>query len=118
MPGAARISPERPAENARRVTHDLVELGGFLVADLFAADHRNRLRRLHDRRVGLGACHRTAGDIALDRAARIFDEGGRGLRLRRGRAGCRGLRWAQAAPWHCRRSRAAAPFGGSHDHRR
>ncbi len=72
-----RVSaPNVPATNARGITQDLVELAGFLVANLLAADDRDRLRRLHDRRVGLGARHRAAGDVTLDRAAWILDDGG------------------------------------------
>ena len=83
-PVVARVGAECSGDNARRVAQNLVELAGFLVADLFAADHRERLRRLHDRRIGLGARHRAAGDVTLDRAARILDDGRRCLAFRLG----------------------------------
>ena len=39
-PVVARVGAECSGDNARRVAQDLVELAGLLVANLFAADHR------------------------------------------------------------------------------
>ena len=115
-PVVAGIRTEGTCENAGRVPQNLVELAGLLVADLLAADHRHRLRRLHDGRVGLGARHAAPGDIAVDRTARILDD--RSIAPRRlGLSGRRNLRRTMRAALrhrHC----ATARLGRGDHHRR
>jgi len=54
-PIIARISAESAGAHAGGIAQDLVELFAFWSRIWLRADHRDRLRRLHDRRVGLGA---------------------------------------------------------------
>jgi hypothetical protein len=50
-------------------------VAGLLFLDLVGRDHRHRLRRLDQRRVGLGCRARAFGDITLDRAGGGLDRG-------------------------------------------
>jgi hypothetical protein len=82
-PVVARIGAERSGHNACRITQDLVELCRLLIADLFAPHDRDGLRRFVDRRVGFGADHAAAGNIAPNGPARIFLSDGGDTRRRR-----------------------------------
>ena len=111
-----RVSaPKVPPTNARRVAQDLVELAGFW-SRICSLRSPTGTAASHDRGVGLGARHRTAGDVALECAARILDD-------RRHRPARRlGLRGAAALCAAARRARRAPPraaqIGRSDHHRR
>jgi hypothetical protein len=115
-PVVAGVGPKGAGANARRVAQDLIELVRLLVADLLAADHRHRLRRLHDRGVGLGARHAAPRHIAVDRTARILDD--RGIAPRRldlsGRRDLRRTLRAALRHGHC----APVRLGRGDHHRR
>src|SRR6056297_1644033 len=53
--GGARLEAERLAAHARRVAQRLGQVVDALLADLFLGNHGYRLRRLDQRRAGLGA---------------------------------------------------------------
>lgn len=80
-PVVTGICAERSGAHAGGVAQHLVELVRLLVADLLRADDGHRLRRLHDRRVGLGAGRAATRDVAVHRAKRRLDEADIALQL-------------------------------------
>ncbi|GJD84513.1 hypothetical protein HPGCJGGD_2390 [Methylobacterium haplocladii] len=68
----ALVGAEGAGIDTRRVLRGLGQGGGALRLDLLAADHRDRLRGLDQRRVGLGRGGGAGGDVAVDRPLRVL----------------------------------------------
>ncbi|CAJ0716807.1 hypothetical protein LMG8323_03367 [Ralstonia mannitolilytica] len=106
--------PHQGRERTRRVVQRLRQAARLLVIQLLLRDHRNRLRRLDDGRVGLGAGRALFGNEALAGALRrLAAAHGRCRRQRRGNFGGRTLRH-DLHRQHCPQQRRACQPRGEH----
>ena len=73
---AAVVEAVHLGAHAGRVAQHLLDRQRVLVPHLFGADHRDRLRHLVERRVGLGRRGAAPGGVARHRAGRLLGLGG------------------------------------------